>query len=80
MKSGRVLADVAAAFADEGVHVDAVAVQVAGEDGAVVFLRPVAALINEHADVGVAAAEFESVLLLMPSLRMSLHFSAPVSQ
>ncbi len=54
---GCVLADIAAAFAVEGVHVDAVAVEIAGEDGAVVFLGPEAALIDEHADVGVAAAE-----------------------
>ena len=55
---GGVFADVAAALAFQFVDVDAVAVEVAGEDGAVVFFGPVAALVDEHADVGVAAAEF----------------------
>lgn len=59
---GGVFAGVAAAFAFQFVHVDAVAVEVAGEHGAVVFFGPVAALVDEHADVGVAAAEFEGLV------------------
>ena len=55
---GRVLAGVSAAFADEFVHVDAVAVQVAGEHSTMIFLGPQTALIDQHADVGVTTAEF----------------------
>ena len=51
-------ADVAVALAFEDIHVDPSAVEVAGEEFAVVFLRPHAALIDEAAHVGVAAAEF----------------------
>ena len=53
----RVFAGVAATFADELVHVNAVAVQVAGEHGTFVFLWPDATLINQHADMGMTATE-----------------------
>ena len=52
------LAHVAAALALQCIHVDAVAVQIAGQHRAVVFLGPEAALINEHAHMRVATAEF----------------------
>src|SRR5262249_25434306 len=51
-----VVGDVARAFALQDVHVDAVAVDVAHEDLAAVFVGPVVALVDHAAGVGVAAA------------------------
>ena len=53
---GAVLGDLAGAFALERVVVDAVAVDVAGEERAVVFLGQVVAEVDQRARVGVAAA------------------------
>src|SRR5436309_9306491 len=48
--------DVAGAFAFEDVVVDAIAVQVAHEDGVAILFGPIVAQVDHGADVGMAAA------------------------
>ena len=72
-----VLPDIAVALALEDFHVDAAAVQVTGEKFAVVFLRPDAALVDEAAHVGVAAAELvglvaDALVDVVPFLRAAI--------
>src|SRR5262245_28402359 len=51
-----VMGDVARAFAFEQIVVDAIAVQIAGEQAAAILLGPVVAKVNHAPDMGVAAA------------------------